>query len=99
MRKILSILLAITMLAATVCVFAEDDKGTSTALEFLDVLGVLPEDFAATEEMTRAEFVDLTVRALGQSTEVSDDTAYFLDVDRSHPYYWKYKRCNAAGNY
>ena len=87
MRKILSILLAITMLAATVCVFAEDDKGTSTALEFLDVLGVLPEDFAATEEMTRAEFVDLTVRALGQSTEVSDDTAYFLDVDRSHPYY------------
>lgn len=87
MRKFLSILLAIAMLAGTVCVSAQDGESVSTAVEFLGTLGILPEDFAAEEEMTRAEFVDLTVRALRQSTEVSGDTAYFLDVDKSHPYY------------
>ena len=90
MKRIISSLLAIILLLGVHCVSAQSvqaaDKDT-VALKFLDALGVLPENFDASQEMTRAEFVDFVITAMKLDGAGSVDTSYFLDVDQSHPYY------------
>lgn len=88
MKKLLSIILSLSLLAGGLCVYADSGEETNNiGIEFLSVLSVLPEDFDPAAEMTRAEFVNLVILSLGFDTETDDTTAYFLDVDNSHPYY------------
>lgn len=94
---ILAFLLSCTAISCPIAGNAEEE-GVQFAqeAEFLKKLEVLPDDFEASKNLTRAEFLGLITNIVLSDvdyTGLAGEGNVFADVDENHPYYQRILAC------
>lgn len=92
MKKIIKILLAISILCSMTLVFADEEiKGSQFSPELLNTFNILNSDDLATDDesvVTRAWYVDKLVLMLNcKNVDTGSEAPIFTDVPKSHYYY------------
>ncbi len=104
MRRLISILLLVTMIFSCGIVAMADDAIVSEQpavgveeIDFLSRLGIMDADADPEETITRAEMAKLVMMCLGQGTELAPASTQFADVSESNKYSGYIQLAGSAG--
>ena len=84
MKKILSLILIFVLICPAFSVYSAEQSSYDTAVEFLRVMEILPEDNLETEKITRADFAVYTAALANQNVFEQNDIRYYKDVPMDH---------------
>lgn len=84
MKKILSLILIFVLICPAFSVYSAEQSSYDTAVEFLRVMEILPEDNLETEKITRADFAIYTAALANKNVFEQNDIRYYKDVPMDH---------------
>ncbi|MDO4562537.1 MAG: S-layer homology domain-containing protein [Clostridia bacterium] len=89
MKKLICLIVSLTLLVPQIAVYAQDDtKEDLTYLALLPTLGIISEsEYTMTEAITRAEFLRWVLRASNIEIDATAECRAFSDVTQRHALY------------
>ena len=101
MRRIISVLLAITMLFSCGMVAMAEEAATPAVgveeIDFLAKLGIMDADADPEATITRAEMAKIVMMCIGQGEDLAPTDTPFTDVNISNEYSGYIQLANSAG--
>ncbi|MBR2471082.1 MAG: S-layer homology domain-containing protein, partial [Clostridia bacterium] len=102
MRRIISVLLAITMLFSCGMVAMAEDAAATPAvgveeIDFLAKLGIMDADADPEATITRAEMAKIVMMCIGQGEDLAPTDTQFTDVNASNEYSGYIQLAGSAG--